>query len=98
MYNLQLYLQNILFFNLKNFSKRDTMKERFKDKLRETKTLDQIKKEHIIFVLNTFEWRIGQTAQALGVTPKSVYNYVEKYKFKRPKKFYRPGVIGFEEE
>mgnify|MGYP000527356394 CR=1 FL=1 len=48
----------------------------------EAKTLADIEKSHIVFVLNQCDGHIGDAAQRLGLTKSSLYRRIEKYGLK----------------
>ena len=52
--------------------------------LGEQKTLEELEKEHIIRTLEANKWNRGKTADILGITPKTLYLKIKRFKFIEP--------------
>jgi two-component system, NtrC family, response regulator AtoC len=48
------------------------------------KTLEELEKEHIIRILETNKWNRGKTAEILGITPKTLYLKIKRFKLVEP--------------
>ena len=47
-------------------------------------TLDELERRHIAGVLEQTQWHQGRAAEALGISPKTLYRKIREYGFKRP--------------
>ena len=47
-------------------------------------TLDELERRHIAGVLEQTQWHQGRAADALGISPKTLYRKIREYGFKRP--------------
>jgi DNA-binding NtrC family response regulator len=50
----------------------------------EQKTLEELEKEHIIRILAANKWNRGKTAEILGITPKTLYLKIKRFKLVGP--------------
>lgn len=50
----------------------------------EIKTLEEVKRDHIIDTLTKLEWKIIRTARLLNIDRKTLYRYMQMYGIKVP--------------
>lgn len=50
------------------------------------KKLNQVKASWILKSLNYHEWNKTETAKSLGVSVKTIYNFIDKYGLREPRK------------
>ena len=48
------------------------------------KTLDEVRKEHVFFVLSLLDWHVSKTALALDIDRRTMYRLISRYELKRP--------------
>ena len=49
--------------------------------------MDKLIQKNLIVALENCEWKMQKTAESLGVSTKTIYNMIDRYKIRRPLRF-----------